>query len=249
MAENPAQQHTVRLDDLIGQVKSQQGTALDHVSAAIQIGEHLGEVADHLIGHFVDQARRSGASWTEIGASMGVTKQAVQKRFTPRETEWDDLPWVRERFTQRAKYALAAANQAAREHRHDYVGTEHLAVGVLHLNESFAVDAVEAAGIGLDQARAAVLAALGPASTDSDPGPRVPFTRYAGKVMELTLREALLLGHNYVGTEHLLLALLAEQDGRGGKALRDLGLTSDGVQAWLLPALERYVQSRKPKTP
>src|ERR1700734_3648544 len=125
------EQMPVRLDGLIGYVKSQDGTALDHVSAAVRISEHLDELADHLIGHFVDQARRSGASWTEIGASMGVTKQAVQKRFTPRDMEWEDLPWVRERFTQRAKYALAAANEAAREHRHDYVGTEHLALGVL----------------------------------------------------------------------------------------------------------------------
>ncbi|HLK74910.1 MAG TPA: ATP-dependent Clp protease ATP-binding subunit, partial [Streptosporangiaceae bacterium] len=69
----------VRLDDLISYVRSQDGTALDHVSAAMRVSEHLGEVADHLIGHFVDQARKAGASWTEIGQSMGVTKQAAQK--------------------------------------------------------------------------------------------------------------------------------------------------------------------------
>ena len=60
-------QPPVRLDDLIGHVKSQDGTALDHVSAAMRVSEHLGELADHLIGHFVDQARKAGASWTEIG--------------------------------------------------------------------------------------------------------------------------------------------------------------------------------------
>ena len=70
-------QPPVRLDDLIGYVKSQDGTALDHVSAAMRISEHLDELADHLIGHFVDQARKAGASWTEIGQSMGVTKQAA----------------------------------------------------------------------------------------------------------------------------------------------------------------------------
>ena len=233
--------------NLIGYVKSQEGTALDHVSAAVRLGEHLGEVADHLIGHFVDQARRSGASWTEIGASMGVTKQAAQKRFTPRDAEWEHLPWVRERFTERAKYALAAANQAAREHRHDYLGTEHLALGVLSMNESFATSAIEAAGIPVATARAAIEAALGPARTDGDPGPRVPLTRDAGKVMELTLREALRLGHNYIGTEHVLLGLLAEEHGRGGQVLRDLGLTTDGVEQWLLPELDKLRQPR-PKT-
>ena len=235
---------TVRLDDLIGFVRSQEGTALDHVSAAVRLGEHLGEVSDHLIGHFVDQARRSGASWTEIGASMGVTKQAVQKRFTTRDADWEYLPWVRERFTERAKHALVAANEVAREHRHDYVGTEHLALGILHLNEGFAVAAVEAAGIPLDRAREAVLAALGPARVDTDPGPRVPFTRYAGKVMELTLREALRLGHNYIGTEHILLALLVEEDGRGGQVLRELGLSQSGIEQWLLAALERFTQAK-----
>jgi hypothetical protein len=238
--EQQMEQQTVRLDELIGFVKSQEGTALDHVSAAVRLADHLGEVADHLIGHFVDQARRSGASWTEIGASMGVTKQAVQKRFTPRDTEWDELMSSRSRFTERAKHAIDAANEAAREHRHDYLGTEHLAFGILHMNESFAAKAVEAAGIPLDGAREAIEAALGPARVDHDPGPRVSFTRYAGKAMELTLREALRLGHNYIGTEHMLLGLLAEENGRGGQVLRDLGLTTDGVEQWLLPALERH---------
>src|SRR5579864_1563311 len=87
----------VRLDDLIGYVKSQDGTALDHVSAAMRFSEHLGELADHLIGHFVDQARKAGASWTEIGQSMGVTKQAAQKRFVPKAAELpgpgDEASW------------------------------------------------------------------------------------------------------------------------------------------------------------
>jgi hypothetical protein len=82
----------VRLDDLISYVKSQDGTALDHVSAAMRVSEHLDELADHLIGHFVDQARKAGASWTEIGQSMGVTKQAAQKRFVPKATEWPEEP-------------------------------------------------------------------------------------------------------------------------------------------------------------
>jgi hypothetical protein len=236
------EQATVRLDDLIGYVKGQEGTALDHVSAAVRLGEHLGEVADHLIGHFVDQARRSGASWTEIGQSMGVTKQAVQKRFTPRDSEWDELMSSRSRFTERAKHAISAANEAAREHRHDYVGTEHLVLGLLSMNESFAIKAVEAAGVPLDRARAAILAALGPARVDQDPGPRVPFTRYAGKAMELSLREALRLDHNYIGTEHMLLGLLAEQDGRGGQVLREEGVTTDRVEQWLLPELEKFRQ-------
>src|SRR6202041_4208726 len=81
------EQTPVRLDDLISYVKSQDGTPLDHVSAAMRVSEHVGEVADHLIGHFVDQDRRAGACWTEIGHAMGVTKQAAQKRFVPKAAE------------------------------------------------------------------------------------------------------------------------------------------------------------------
>src|SRR3712207_7555210 len=71
----------VKLDDLITTIKKVHTEPLDQLADAVLAAEHLGELADHLIGHFVDQARRSGASWTEIGRSMGVTKQAAQKRF------------------------------------------------------------------------------------------------------------------------------------------------------------------------
>src|SRR5580658_11309498 len=118
------EQLPVRLDELIGYVRSQEDTALDRVSAAIGLSEHLGELADHLIGYFVDQARRSGASWTEIGQSMGVTKQAAQKRFVPKASEWPQEPDEAgchealtdafrahpfSRFTPRAKGSIKAA--------------------------------------------------------------------------------------------------------------------------------------------
>src|SRR6201991_5139713 len=76
--------YPVRLDDLIGVIKQVHTEPLDQLTDAVLAAETLGEAADHLIGHFVDQARRSGASWTDIGKSMGVTKQAAQKRFVPK---------------------------------------------------------------------------------------------------------------------------------------------------------------------
>src|SRR5215207_4526946 len=75
----------VRLDDLISAITAQHDDSLDQLSGAVLLADHLGDVADHLIGHFVDQARRSGASWSDIGRSMGVSKQAAQKRFVPKE--------------------------------------------------------------------------------------------------------------------------------------------------------------------
>src|SRR6478609_5934863 len=78
---------SVRLDDLIEGIKKSYPEALDQLSGAVLVADHLGDVADHLIGHFVDQARRSGASWTDIGRSMGVTRQAAQKRFVPKKPD------------------------------------------------------------------------------------------------------------------------------------------------------------------
>src|SRR5215472_3876377 len=121
-------QPPVRLDELISYITSTDGTALDHVSAAVRISEQLGELADHLIGHFVDQARKTGASWTDIGQSMGVTKQAAQKRFVPKAADWpvppDEAGWQAalteafrdpfSRFTPRAKHSISAAAEEAR---------------------------------------------------------------------------------------------------------------------------------------
>lgn len=80
----------VRLDDLIEAIKKVHTDTLEQLSDAVVAAEHLGDVADHLIGHFVDQARRSGASWTDIGRSMGVTRQAAQKRFVPKADKEGD---------------------------------------------------------------------------------------------------------------------------------------------------------------
>src|SRR6476659_4763319 len=85
MTEASQISNNVRLDDLIDAIKKVHTDALDQLSDAVIAADHLGEVADHLIGHFVDQARRSGASWSDIGASMGVSKQAAQKRFVPKD--------------------------------------------------------------------------------------------------------------------------------------------------------------------
>src|SRR5215468_5382368 len=85
MSTQPTTTSSVRLDDLISAIKKVHAEPLEQLQDAVLAGEYLGEVADHLIGHFVDQARRSGASWTDIGKSMGVTRQAAQKRFVPKE--------------------------------------------------------------------------------------------------------------------------------------------------------------------
>src|SRR6516164_7785813 len=241
-------QSPVRLDDLISYVKSQDGTALDHVSAAVRISEHLGELADHVIGHFVDQARKTGASWTEIGQSMGVTKQAAQKRFVPRAAEWpappDEAGWQAamteayhaqpySRFTPRAKHSISAAAEEARQRGHDHVLPEHIALGVLHEPEGLAARAIEALGVSSDSARNALAGALPPTAVAEPVPGNMPFSPRAKKTVELAVREALKLGHNYIGTEHLLLGVLEYEEASGGGPLTGLGITRERTQQWL----------------
>jgi hypothetical protein len=233
MTENPA-----RLDDLISFVKGRNpnGGPLDHLAGAVLAAERLGELADHLVGHFVDQARKSGASWTEIGQSIGVTKQAAQKRFVPKSASGDPLDaGMFGRFTGRARVVVVGAQSEARKAEHDYIGTEHVVLGLLHEPESLAVRAIGALGVSPDDVATAVLAALGPAKENVPE--HIPFTPGAKKVLELTIRDALRLGHNYIGTEHILLGLLSDEDALGAQILIGLGITKDAAEAWIVNAL------------
>jgi hypothetical protein len=226
----------VRLDDLIEHVKSQHpdGDHLTRVSDAILVGEHLGEASDHLIGHFVDQARRAGASWAEIGRSLGVSKQAVQKRFVG-----DPAGLVDEsrfsRFTHRARAVMQQTVKAARDAGNDVVRTEHLIFGLLEEPNAYAAKAILAQGVSLEDVRVAAATAL-PPRVEVLPE-ELPFSAGARKLLDLIVREALRLGHNYVGTEHMLLALLDDREDNGGEVLRGLGLDKPRTEAWILEAL------------
>jgi hypothetical protein len=233
----------VRLDDLIDAICRVHDDPLEQVTDAVLAAEHLGHVADHLIGHFVDQARRSGASWTDIGRSMGVTKQAARKRFVPSAPA--DAGAVVDgdarfdRFTERAKRCVLAAQEAAREHGNDTITPAHLVLGLLAEPAAIASRLVLGEGRGPDDVRAAVAPAL-PERADEVPA-LIPYDVDARKVLGLTFRAALRLGHNYIGTEHLLLALLEHDGGTG--PLTELGLdpatTEDQVIDLLAAAQKR----------
>ncbi|MFF3668995.1 Clp protease N-terminal domain-containing protein [Microtetraspora malaysiensis] len=243
--ENPVSvTKSVRLDDLIEAIKRAHSDALDQLSDAVIAADHLGEVADHLIGHFVDQARRSGASWTEIGRSMGVTKQAAQKRFVPKASaEPADLDPNQgfQRFTPRARNVVVAAHNEAGAAGSEEVRPAHLALGLLSEPEALAAKAIVAQGVTLDAVRQAVTETLPP---PAERAPEViPYDAQARKALELTFREALLMGHNYIGTEHILLALLELEDGTG--PLSGLGLAKPAVEANIKAALAAVVASRQ----
>lgn len=228
-----AQIGPVRLDELINTIKKVHPDVLDQLSDAVLAAEHLGEVADHLIGHFVDQARRSGASWTDIGKSMGVTKQAAQKRFVLRaETTTLDPNGGFERFTPRARDSVVAAQTAARDAENNEITPDHLLLGVLNDPEALVTKLLRAQRVDPESLRTAI--AL-PPPADTVPA-LIPFSGTARKALELTFREALRLGHNYIGTEHVLLALLELEDGSG--PLHRAGVDKARAEADLEAVLE-----------
>ncbi|OEJ93566.1 Clp protease N-terminal domain-containing protein [Streptomyces thermolilacinus] len=225
----------VRLDDLIHAIKSTHDDTLDQLSSAVIAADHLGDVADHLIGHFVDQARSSGASWTDIGRSMGVTRQAAQKRFVPKDpgepTELDPSQGF-SRFDEAARNVVVAGHTAAQEARSAELGLPHLVLGLLSEPETAAVRAIAAQGVTPDAVRSAATGALPPAA--DEPPSLVPYDQAAKKVLELAFREALRLGHQYVGPEHLLLAQLEYENGDG--LFSGLGIDKRATEAHLTAA-------------
>ncbi len=228
-----------RLDDLIGAIKTAQSDPLEQLSSAVVVASHLGETADALIGHFVDQARRSGASWTDIGVSMGVTKQAVQKRFVAKVpgTTADPGPDATfGKFTPRARNVVVAAHNEAKTARSPEVGTAHLILGLLAEPEALAAKALLEAGVTFEAIREAASQAL-PAPIAEAPD-LIPYNAAAKNALERTLAEALRLHHNYIGTEHLLLGLLEHELTEPG-VLHELGIAKAPMEASLLALLAK----------
>jgi len=143
-----------------------------------------------------------------------------------------------ERFTDRARRVLVLAQEEARLLNHNFLGTEHILLGLIHEGEGVAAKALESLGISLEAVREKVEETIGPAGTAASGAP--PFTPRAKKVLELSLREALQLGHNYIGTEHLLLGLIREGEGVAAQVLVSLGADLSRVRQQVIQLLSGY---------
>jgi hypothetical protein len=229
----------VSLDQLITYVKTVTpgGGPLDNLADAVGVGAGLDEMSDALIGHFVDQARRSGASWSQIGASMGVSKQAAQKRFV---ALWEGAEFSR--FTQRSRNVLAAAARIAAGAGAGTVDASHLAAGLLSEPDGLAAKVIHSVGLTDEQMLAALglEAAVAGAAEEASPESlrRLRFTEEGRIAMRGTVTSALKLGHNYIGTEHLLLGIL-DAKGDAAETLIGLGLTTGLVKRQLAEEFAR----------
>jgi ATP-dependent Clp protease ATP-binding subunit ClpA len=151
-----------------------------------------------------------------------------------------------ERFTDRARRVVVLAQEEARLLNHNYIGTEHILLGLIHEGEGVAAKAMESLGISLEAARAQVEEIIG--QGQSAPTGHIPFTPRAKKVLELSLREALQLGHNYMGTEHIVLGILREGEGVAAQVLAGFGADYAQVREQVQWLLTSEVEQPGPRT-
>jgi hypothetical protein len=234
------------------------GGPLDNVSDAFAVAAQLNEQSDALLGYFVDQARRSGLPWSQIGAAMGVTKQAAQKRFVPGQAA-DHLRAggfkTFSRFTDRAVRVLFAADHLAADRpaapsageqtenaTRPAIGAAELAAAFLSEPEGLASKAIREGGLSADQVYAAVGAGPAPQlpNTDRAALSALAFDESTKAAFREALKWALRMGHNYIGTEHLLLGVLFT-GGPVADAFTDLGLTPQRAEELVTAELTDYV--------
>jgi hypothetical protein len=239
----------VPLDNLISYVKglSPEGAPLDHLSDAVNVASRLDEQSDALIGYFVDQARSSGASWSQIGTSMGVSKQAAQKRFVLGDQGTTPAAERFSRFTPRARAALAAAGRAAQSAQARGVDVPHLVAGLLTEPDGVAAKTLRRLEVTND----AIYEALHVAppecdNLDSDPAAlrELHLTAATKAALRATVKAAVQLHHNYIGTEHLLLGALAGDD-PAVDALAAIGVNLTLVKGALAVELAQYQLDRQ----
>src|SRR3989441_6371439 len=151
-----------------------------------------------------------------------------------------------ERFTDRARRVVVLAQEEARMLNHNYIGTEHILLGLIHEGEGVAAKALESLGISLEAVRSQVEEIIG--QGQAAPTGHIPFTPRAKKVLELSLREALQLGHNYIGTEHILLGLIREGEGVAAQVLQKLGADLNRVRQTVIQLLSGYTGGKGEQT-
>ena len=209
--------------------------ALLQLSQASKTVSDLEQVGDALLGHFVDQCRRNGHSWSEISGALGVSKQAAHKRFT------FDVPTFR-RFTERARAVVSRSETEAHGLGHGFVGTEHILLALFEATDGLAKNVLDGEGISKPMAKEHILALVQRGTASEDEDGKLPFTPRAKAVLRGAVDEALQLGHNYIGTEHLLLGLFHDEDSIAAKVLRDLGTDYSAIRNRTLELLAGYGQ-------
>ncbi len=225
------------LETLIGDIERQATDPLERLGAALSTSDEAHAVCDDLVGRFVEDARRAGCSWSEIGGVLRVSKQAAQQRFHSLGTE----PWP-PGFREDAQRALARAGEHAQQLGHPYLGTEHVLLALVEQDDSLAGNVLADLDVTLEAVEQAIdrLEARGSAS-----GRTIGVSGRVKRALDQARREGRRLGHRCPGAEHLLLVLAADEDSAASRILEGLGVTStrlrDALAARLGPDADELV--------
>ncbi|MDX6294581.1 MAG: hypothetical protein QOH50_3656 [Kribbellaceae bacterium] len=228
------------LQELIDTIRRDSGSddVLEQLATASStIGELTG-TSDAALGYFVDRARGAGKSWVDISTVLGVSKQAAHKRFA---VSWTARPGFKH-YTPRTRQVVEAAAGVALGRNHAYVGTEHLLLAFYTEPEALATKLLVAHGITQEAVDTAVTAVVPNGATPYEGEP--PLTPRASHVLQGAAAEALELGHNYIGTEHILLSFYRDSGGVATKVLQELGLEGLAARAEIEAVLEQLTKGK-----
>ena len=232
----------IELYTLIQRVDHNGTDPLAKITKAEELSAELGRLGDRLVGYFIEQARAAGHSWSDIGTHLGMSRQAAQQRYTPRQSTltMDDVLYggAFKGLAPRAHAAVTQAVEHARQLNHSTVQPGDLLLGLLADPQALAPQILARLGADPDAIRSTL-------QQTGDGAPVVipvePATRTAlGKA----LSEAIGLGHNYIGTEHLLLGILNDPNSEASQTLAAAGVTLDAARATLRQIVEEIVRNR-----
>lgn len=226
----------ISLADLIARLDKElpDGDDLARISEAHLRAQTLSDLGDQLVGHYVGKARQAGAPWSEIGDAIGVSKQAAQQRHAP-------APF--ERFTDLNRHSIVLAQEVARTHKHDFISTEHLLLGLLGEPRGGAYELLMARGKSEQSIRDAIEEGLPPAERKAPRG-HIAFRSETKKAIEQAIHASADLGHEWVGTEHMLLGLMRADQSPAAQILRKLGFTSQELHETVRTEINKRLVAR-----
>lgn len=233
------------LSTLIAEVEGRAagGGELDYLLTAERVADDLGALGARLVGYYVEQARAQGSSWGEIGAHLGISKQAAQQRYAPQRLRLtvSDLAGAGAlvRFTARTRDALTRAEQYAGQLGSATVDPQHMLLAILDDTSTLAAQSLDRLGADRDALRVSLSTPENPATPDQT-GP-LPLSSAARRVLEAAITEALRLQHNYVGTEHLLLGMARSQRDPIGQILARHGIAYEQARAAVRAVIDAYL--------
>jgi prophage maintenance system killer protein len=219
---------------------------LDRVAAGAPAWDLAAEIRARLRSHVTEAIPDVAEEMPDVGEAVSYPPEEVQERLAAELSQMEnDLlsgrrePTLFEQFTDRARRAVVVAQEEARKLSHSYIGTEHLLLALIHVEDGVAAKALSTLGVSTAAVRAQVLEIVGEGS--QAPSGHIPFTPRAKKVLELSLREALQLGHKYIGTEHILLGLVREGEGVAAQVLVKLGADLGRVRQQVVQMLGKEI--------